>query len=241
VEVSPVNRRFASVAIVVSVAAFMGLEAAAMLLYPGGTWWDPTSRGSSISQNYLCDFEHREAIDGAANPIGSRLAQAAMFSLVLGLMPFWIATPSLMGRGKAGPAVRALGLVSLFGVVAAILLPSDRFGRPHGVAVIAAGGPGLVAAALAVRALFRCERRPRVVAWLGAATLAVAGVDFIGFAMHLIAGGLGTPLLPALQKAALTLLLAWMVAIAIRVAGRSTAPRAHSGPDPRRRFPHTRP
>jgi len=236
-----VNRRFASVAIVLSVVLFIGLEAAAMLLYPGGTWWDPSSHGSSISQNYLCDFEHREAIDGAANPIGSRLAEAAMFTLVLGLMPFWIATPSLMGRGKAGPVVRTLGLVSLLGVVAVILLPSDRFGRPHGVAVILAGGPGLVAVALAVRALFRCDRRPRIAAWLGAATLAVAAVDFIGFAMHLIAGGLGTPLLPAFQKAALTLLLAWMVAVAMRVAGGSTVSRVHSGANPRRRSPHARP
>ncbi len=213
------NRRFASVAIALSVVAFMGLETAAMLLYPGGTWWDPTSHGSSISQNYLCDFERREAIDGAANPIGSWLAEAAMFSLVLGLMAFWNVMPSLMGRGKAGPVVRTLGLVSLFGVVAVILLPSDRFGRPHGVAVIVAGGPGLVAVALAVRGLFRRERRPRIAAWLGAATLAIAGVDLIGFAMHLIAGGLGTPLLPALEKAALTQLLAWMVAVSMRMAG----------------------
>jgi len=104
-----------------------------------------------------------------------------------------------------------------------------------------AGGPGLVAVALAVRGLFRRERRPRIAAWLGAATLAVAAVDFIGFAMHLIAGGLGTPLLPAFQKAALTLLLAWMVAVAMRVAGGSTVSRVHSGANPRRRSPHARP
>jgi hypothetical protein len=223
----------ARTAILVAVAGFVWLELAAMHAYPGGTWWDRTTRGARFWQNYLCDLEWRVALDGEPNPVGSRLAQAAMLLLVAGFVPFWWVLPRLFTGARAGPgtralgrAVRGLGIAGVAGMAAVSLLPSDRFGALHGVAVIVAGVPALSAALLAAFGLLRGEPRPRVAGLLGASTLAFAMLDFLLYARTLslgALGGLGGPgpmLLPAIQKVAVLLLLAWMAAVAVRAPPR---------------------
>jgi hypothetical protein len=214
-----ISARLNSVAIAGAVVAFGGLEAAAMRAYPGGTWWDPTSRGHRFWENFLCDLEWRVALNGEPNP-GAPFARAAMLLLLLGLLPFWVAVPRLI-RGtfeRSRFAVTALGLVSTAATVAVVLMPSDRFGALHGALVLVAGVPGLTAAALAVRGLALGEPHPRVTAWLGGAVLAAAFVDFVLYASHFATHTNGTPLGAALQKVALVLLLAWMLAVAVRSA-----------------------
>jgi hypothetical protein len=209
--------RLDAVAIVCGVAAFAALEIAAMALYPGGTWWDATARGHRFWENYLCDLEWRVALNGQPNPIGSRLAEAALLVLVLALAPFWRAVPRLFASdARSGGAVRALGLVSVAATVAVVFMPSERFGALHGAMVVVATVPGLVAAGLAVRGLLAGEPRPRLAATIGASMLAVAVVDFVLYVSHLVGHREGTPLVPTLEKVALLLLLAWMVAVARR-------------------------
>jgi hypothetical protein len=212
--------RLNSVAIVGLVAAFSGLEAMAMHVYPGGTWWDTTATAHRFWENFLCDLEWRVALNGAPNPLGAALAKAAMLLLVLALVPFWLAVPRVFRGASAGEraAVTAPGLVSAVATVAVVLMPSDRFGALHGAMVIVAGVPGLAAAAMAVRGLALREPRPRVAAWLGGAMLAAAFVDFALYVSHFATHTNGTPLGPALQKVALLLLLAWMVVVAVRSA-----------------------
>jgi hypothetical protein len=206
-------------AIAASVAAFFALEAPAMVLYHGGTGWDAGAPGYSFWDNYLCDLLRREAIDGAPNAVGATLAAAAMISLLAGLVPFWLELPRLLGaRSRIAPLARALGLLSVAGVVGVVLLPSDRFGAIHGLAVVVAAVPGLLASFLAVLGLARHEEAPRVAAAVGAAWLGFAAVDFVFYARHLAAGNEGSPLLPAAQKVALVCLMAWMLAVAARLA-----------------------
>jgi hypothetical protein len=221
-----ISARLNSVAIVGLVAAFGGLEAAAMHLYPGGTWWDAAARGHRFWENFLCDLEWRVALNGEPNPVGSALAKTAMLLLLVALVPFWLAVPRVFPGASAGAraAVTTPGLVSAAATVAVVLMPSDRFGALHGAMVIVAGVPGLVAAALAVRGLALREPRPRVAAGLGGAMLAAAFVDFALYVSHFAAHTNGTPLGPALQKVALLLLLAWMVTVAVR-----SAPSSGSG------------
>jgi len=219
------------------------LEFVASVLYPGGTWWDAHTRGASFWQNFLCDLEWRVALDGEPNPVGSRFAQAAMLVIVLGMAPFWWLAPLLFvgdprvggdprargSRAASQPAeahiglrraVRALGLTCVAGTVAVVLMPSDRFGALHGVAVIVAGVPGLSAAVLAAIGLLLYEPRPRLGGALGAAMLAFALVDFALYVQTWLAGGPGPLVVPAAQKCALLLFLAWMVAVAARVRSR---------------------
>ncbi len=218
-------------AILVAVAAFAALEAVAMALYPGGTDWDAHTAGYRFWENYLCDLTQRHAIDGAPNVAGARLATAAMLALTLGLVPFWIAVARLAGTRLARAAC-ALGLASVVGTIAVVFLPSDRFGALHGLAVVVAGVPGLGASALGVATLLAHGPRPRVPGAVGVACLAVAFVDFVLYVRHLATHDLGTPVLPAIQKVALALLVAWMVVVAVA--------RAAAG-DPRRAPAQTRP
>jgi hypothetical protein len=213
--------RLNAVAILGSVAGFAGLEAAAMSLYPGGTWWDATTRGHRFWENFLCDLEWRVALNGAPNPLGSRLATAAMLVLLAGLAAFWVGVPRVFDGPppRGGSAVRWLGLTSALGTLAVVLMPSDRFGALHGVMVLTAGVPGILAAATAVAVLAAGEPRPKVSAWTGGSMLVFAVTDLALYAWHFLARTPGTNLGPALQKVALVLLLAWMVLVALRGAG----------------------
>jgi hypothetical protein len=201
----------------VCVGGFIALEGPAMILYPGGTWFDTGVRGHRFWQNFLCDLEWRVALNGQPNPVGSRLAQAAVFILTLGLAPFWILVARLIReRVRLSAAVRILGLLATAGNVAVTLMPSDRFGAIHGAAVLLSGAPGLTAAALAIVGLLIAGPRPRIEGWIGASMLGFAFVNFVLYAAHYLAGVEGTPLVPAMQKMALILLLAWMVVVAVR-------------------------
>jgi hypothetical protein len=212
-------RHFArsSATILAAVTGYIALEVPAMLLYPGGTWFDTSARGHRFWQNFLCDLEWRVALGGQPNPVGSHLAQAAMLVLSVGLAAFWIAVAKLLHeRARLAAAVRVLGLVGTVGNVAVTLMPSDRFGAIHGAAVLISGGPGLTATALAVGGLLVAGPRPRVEGCVGAAMLGFALVNFVLYASHYLAGVEGTPLVPAMQKMALICLLAWMTAVAVR-------------------------
>jgi hypothetical protein len=186
---------------------FAVLEAAAMALYPGGTWWEPTALGHRFWQNFLCDLSWRVALNGQDNRVGSLLSQAAMLVLVGGFVPFWVLVGGAGARG-----VRILGLASVLGTAAVTLMPSDRFGSMHGVAVMLAATTGLAAAVLATVA--RLRARDRLRGGLGVAVLATSAVDFALYVRTFAGGGPGPLALPAIQKVALMLLLAWMVAVA---------------------------
>ncbi len=229
-----------------SAGAFVVLEGTAMRLYPGGTWWDPTTAGYRFWQNYLCDLEWHVGLDGRDNTAGSHLAKAAMLALLVGLSCFWLIVPRLFGEsdrrdasqdartaeekpGSASPSPRApaswrslsnvvpaMGLASVAGTVAVALMPSDAFPVLHGFFVIASGVPGLAAAALTVRGL----RAPGSL-WpfggrLGAALFVVALLDLGLYAFHWASGDDATLLLPAIQKIGLFLLLVWMNGVALR-------------------------
>jgi hypothetical protein len=205
--------------ILACVVGFVALELVAMRLYPGGTFWDRTTRGARFWQNFVCDLESPVALDGERNDLGARCAQVAMLLMVIAFAPFWWTLPRLFARLRhLGSAVRALGLASLAGIVGVTLMPSSRFGAWHGVMVIVAGAPGLTATGLGVAGLARAESRPRIAAALGAAMLAFALLDFALYTRTMVYGGPGPVLLPIAQKLALLLLLAWMLVVAWRAA-----------------------
>jgi hypothetical protein len=188
-----------------------------MALYPGGTWWDPAARGHRFWQNFLCDLEWQVALNGTPNPVGAALAQAAMLVLVAGFVPFWWEAPAWRR------AVRGLGAAGVSGMVAVALMPSERFGALHGVAVVLAAAPSFAATSLAAAGEWRAGERAhhRVAAGIGAALLAVAALDLVLYVHTMRTGGPGPVAVPALQKIALALLLVWMVLVALRPASAS--------------------
>ncbi|MCC6216443.1 MAG: hypothetical protein IT376_16395 [Polyangiaceae bacterium] len=207
-------------AVLGAVAATLTLLGVSMSLYPGGTWTDPGTVGHDFLGNFLCDLIAARAVGGAPNP-GAAFGRWALVACAVGLAgAWWIAPVVPRPGGRAVPLLRALGLASSAGAVAVAFLPSDRHPEWHRLAVLTAGPPAFVAAAwIVVRSLASTGRARGQAALLGAA-LAVAVADF---ALYVAAArGAPTPaLLPALQKLAFGLVLAWMVWL-----GAGGAPRA---------------
>jgi hypothetical protein len=202
----------ARVALFACVGAFVALIVPAMALYPGGTWWEPQAIGHRFWSNFLCDLEWRTALNGTPNPVGARLAEGAMLSLVLAFVPFWpLAARLFARRSRLASTVRLLGWTSVVGMIAVALMPSERFGALHGVAVVIAGLPGLSAALLAATGQLLARRM--VPGVLGATMAFFAVLDFLLYVHTMLHGGPGPLVLPAVQKAALLLLLAWMLVV----------------------------
>ena len=136
-------QRAAALAIVAAVVGFIALIEPAMRAYPGGTVWDPATRGNDFWLNYLSDLQRTVAINGEPNRAGALYARAAMLLLALGLAPFWVLLTRLFAeRVRLGRAVRASGAVSVLCAVAAGFLPSDRYAEGHAVAIAAGGIAG---------------------------------------------------------------------------------------------------
>jgi hypothetical protein len=93
------------------------------------------------------------------------------------------------------------------------LLPSDRFGALHGVAVVLAGPFGIAAAAQVLLAVQLSPDRSRRVTGLGALLLISALVNLVQYARQAFAGAPDASWLPATQKFATLALLGWMLAV----------------------------
>ncbi|HEY8079541.1 MAG TPA: hypothetical protein VIF62_35670 [Labilithrix sp.] len=223
--------RLARPAIVLSVLVFLPLVFGSMQMYPGGTSWDHASVGHDFWKNYLCDLLRPTALDGVPNPLGSALAKTATLMLACGLFSFFYVVgrefPSLPRLGRA---VAVLGALSSCAVPGVVFVSGDRYGIFHGVAVIVAAIPGLSAALLAVVGLALGEDRPKRGAFVGAATLAVALVDFALYVPQVLSSAPGPIAVAVLERIALGLVLVWMcVVAALRPAGASDRGRERRG------------
>jgi len=221
--------RAASTAMLAAAGAFVVLFMLAVRAYPGGTDWDRAASGHHFWRNYLCDLARAVALDGEPNPVGCLLAQAGMVVLALGLLPLWWLLPHLFpSHARLGTAVRVLGSLAAAGALAAVLMPSDRFGAWHAVSIMLAVPPGLLGVLLAVGGLACEERVPRVGAGIGAAMLLTTGIDWVLYFYYL--SGTAPMIVAVLEKVALILLLAWMATVSVRVARHPGSTDGKGGP-----------
>ena len=207
-----------------TVLAFIAIFSLAAAAYPGGPHFDHAAVGHDLWLNTMCDVTRSTALDGRPNGLGCMLASIAMIVLAAGLGVTFALLPRLfVARARMAAAVRALGTISSVGAVAVVLLPSDRFGSLHGVAIICAAVPGLAAALLALVAVLRERTSARAVIALGSLALGVAAVDFALYVAELVSGSASQAAVSVLERIATVLLLAWMLAIARAARGASVA------------------
>ena len=217
-------------------AVFVVLIAISMASYPGGTWMDPHAAGHDLLRNFLCDLVGPVALNGEPNRLGSVAAPVAMVVLAGGLgLAWWLlprffpslgassTTSSRPARLRLTVAIRCCGLVSVLGLVAVPLTPPVEAYGLHAAAVFVGGLPGIAASVLSVLGLAR--RRPRL-AWLGGVAVVLALVDGTLYTQQLIAGGVPTVFLPAIERLATLALLVWLVAIGL---GARSLAREQSG------------
>jgi len=153
----------------VSVAVLTGI---AMLLYPGGTLRNPSTRGYSFFQNSLSDLGSTVAWGGQANSHGAVffvsgsiiLALAGVGCLVALVLVYSSSRITSWLAGTAG----AVGVLSCAGLMGAALTPEDRNLALHGKFSSLAIGALPVATALLALATALNGRFPRRVpiGWL---------------------------------------------------------------------------
>lgn len=217
--VAALGRASAPGVVLGSVAAFVLLVGASIAAYPGGTVFDRRAAGHDLLRNFLCDLLAPVALNGQPNPVGAIAAPLGMLALTLGLgVLWWILPRAFASQPALGRAVRVAGSIATVGLLAVPLTPSIHFPVLHAVAVLVACAPALVAGVLATVGLARAGRAR--LASLGGALFAVGGLDAAIFAVHCAAGGPAPLALPALQRIACALLLAWVVALALHLRGR---------------------
>jgi hypothetical protein len=207
------------------VIAFTVAMAVAASLYPGGTWCDPRAPGYDVWRSFFCDVLHIRGLNGLPNP-GAAFARAALLLIAAAFVPFWFALPFALKLGaRRAAAVRAFGAASTSGCLIVALAPSDRFPQLHQAAVLSAASAGIAAALLALGGVKAASRAARALTSLAWAALITAAIDAGLYAAQLSDPAPCALLLPALQKLAAGLIVAWMLVTAwvVRHPARSAA------------------
>jgi hypothetical protein len=123
---------------------FVVLTALAMVLYAGGTWFDPTTAHYHFTGNFLSDLGMTHAFSGRANYASSALFCIALATVGGALVAFvWTWKEFAFERGRAviaGYAAAVLGTLSGLAFTGVAFTPFDLALRAHNTLVIAAFG-----------------------------------------------------------------------------------------------------
>jgi hypothetical protein len=190
---------------IAAAGVFVLLYAFAAVLYPGGTYAEPTKGAYSFVDNYFCDLLDAYAKGGQRNP-GRPAAIAAMVVLCAGLAVFWWNVPKLFPAARVRAAVvRAAGVAS--GLVTPWVATRAHDAVIHtGVFLGVIGFVGTMTAPGAHR-----TRTVEVAAWTA-----------IGFAVAnyvIWVTRIGLSSMALVQKGAFSFFLLWVVLVALRLRG----------------------
>jgi hypothetical protein len=113
-------------------AAFLVLTLAAMLLYPGGTFVNPNTRGYLFLENFFSDLGMTRSFSGEVNRFTLPLFVIAMFCAGSGLILFFsrfaAQFPAQRALSYAASVCGVLAGVCFFGIA---LTPQDLFSDLH--------------------------------------------------------------------------------------------------------------
>jgi hypothetical membrane protein len=157
------------------------LTAVSMLVYPGGTFRDESSRGYSFTHNFLSDLGNTVAFNYEGNRAGAVLFGAAALVGVLSLAACIVATVRLLAHAPAArPFARLAAGVSVVTCVAFLvvgLVPSDKAWELHSIAgKLAFRSLPVTSALLAIATLRDPRFRRRAAAGWAALTLVLVGI-----------------------------------------------------------------
>ncbi len=219
-------------AVRLSLPSFAGLIVASAAVYPGGSWVHPDRSGFDLVHNFLCDLLPLRAIGGRANLAAALLARSAMvLALIFGIGTFWAVVPRLFAPGatRLRRAVPWFGWTATVGLIGVPFTPSLAASALHGWIVVAAGGAALATGFVSLGGLAGGGSVPRWLIGLGVVALVVAGVDLALYLDHFLRQTPVGAALPAGQKAAVVLVLAFVWLVVERATDRRpTAPPGRS-------------
>ena len=183
-----------------------------MVFYPGGTWWDKTTRGHRFWENFLCDLLHSKSLSGMPNLMSARLAEVGMLALVIGIVSAFSLAPEVIpSRRRLGKWIGRFGAVGALLLSAAPLLPSDRHPVAHSLAVVLGTLPALLAFAGLVGAILV---EPVTPVWLRGTSLLLLVLLVLCLAIYawdVYFNGPSLKLLPGLERVATLVTLVWLL------------------------------
>ncbi len=198
-----------------TVGMFIGLVGVAMLMYRGGTWWEPQRRGHSFWENFLCDLLHHQTLGGEPNVVGSRLSLSGMLVLIVGLVvAFSLAPEVIPSRRSLGQLVARLGAFSSLCLVCSPLFPSDNYPLLHSVSVVMGGLPALISLAVFVGAILVEPVTSRLLRAVSLGLLVSVVVAMALYAWTAFLHGPSLRILPGIERVANLALLLWLLLLA---------------------------
>lgn len=216
-----------------SIALALLLGGVSMLSYPGGTVLDDSTRGYSLTHNFLSDLGSTVAYSGASNGTGAAFMGAGLLIMVLVLASSVVATVRLLSAVSRARLLARLaavaGVLVCAGFLGVALSPEDRAMHLHMVSSMVAFRSFPVTAALLAIATMRDGRfRARATAGWMMLTVVLVGLIAMTHLGPTVATEHGLMVQVVTQKimAATVLGVLWLESREAEIAGASgIAPR----------------
>ena len=194
------------------VLTFIVCVSVAIIVYPGGTWWNENAVGHSFWQNFLCDLLRNPALNHRSNMLGAALTKVGMLGIVAALsLNWWGASRWLCCHPTLGKAVRALGAVGTPLVATVPMFPSDAFPRLHTAAVTLGGLPAMLALLVFTVSVFFEAHCPN---WLRTLTGLLTALSIVCMGLYVRESVFAAPslrILPVLERLATLTVVVWIL------------------------------
>jgi hypothetical protein len=189
---------------------YFSLYIVASFSYPGGSEFDPHSKGFSWTQNYWCNLLNETSNNGQHNP-ARPVALIAMAILCLTLVSFWFIFSKRTGLNKQGRlTIQVSGFISM---LTGIFL----FTRFHDIIINIASLFGLIATIGTLIGLYRLK-------WRGLFRFGIFNLMLV-LLNNILYYNEGLRIyLPSLQKFSFSLFLLWICLIDLRIFRIPVAP-----------------
>ncbi len=128
-------RKLAFILAMIGVTQYIFLCSIAMVFYPGGTEFNPTTSGYSFFKNQMSDLGRIQSLSGESNFISMVLFMTGVICVNLFFIPFYVAMTYFFNEKRTDKLFCHLASFSeiisaLFGIGIA-LLPTDQFPTAH--------------------------------------------------------------------------------------------------------------
>jgi len=158
-----------------------------MIVYPGGTFNDPTATSYNFLENYFSDLGRAQTFLGDSNIVSRILFASALAIVAISLMLYFITLPSFFKESKVAKWFIIIG--SINGFLSAIayaligFLPYDIYGKLHTNMVYVAFSASLLTLIVYIVGIFLEKNYPNAYAWAYVFfTLVLVGYLYILFA-----------------------------------------------------------
>jgi hypothetical protein len=179
-ESSKAWRKWAYYSVMVGCAQFVILTLLAMVVYPGGTHSDPTTRGYSFFRNFFSDLGLTETFLGQPKTASFLLFTVALTLAGIALIVFFCVFPKFFAQSKTGKWLSILGsipgLVSGIAYIGVAFTPGNLYGKSHELFVQIAFVAFFVAVLLYIIAIFLNKDYAHIYAWVFVAFALILGV-----------------------------------------------------------------